>query len=179
MGGGPGKKKARCNAKSVTKPGYTTSGCQCVNKQGNNLNKKGNPVKKCKRCQQEAAITPVKPPTNASPPPPPTNASPPPPPGPPTGDCFIPGCTIVTQWGNYEPSTKDSKGVGWAQMCTLAPQARSINYAMSQDPRSFALAESVWDGLVGAYGGTADTKFLNTYFQTGLIGAGPGGCGHG
>merc|ERR1719207_189221 len=150
--GGPGKKKARCNAKSVTKPGYTTSGCQCVNKQGNNLNKKGNPVKKCKRCQQVAAITPVKPPTNASPPPPPTNASPPPPPGPPTGDCFIPGCTIVTQWGNYEPSTKDSKGVGWAQMCNLAPQARSINYAMSQDPRSFALAESVWDGLAGACG---------------------------
>merc|ERR1712224_532725 len=86
-------------------------------------------------------------------------------------------------------------------MCNLAPQARSINYAMSQDPRSFALAESVWDGVVGAYGGkalnepafagntyfdnaalyagggTADTKFLNTYFQTGLIGAGPGGCG--
>merc|ERR1719484_363067 len=63
--GGPGKKKARCNAKSVTKPGYTTSGCQCVNQQGNNLNKKGNPVKKCKRCQQEAAITPVKPNPNA------------------------------------------------------------------------------------------------------------------
>jgi len=196
--GGPGKKKARCNAKSVTKPGYTTSGCQCVNKQGNNLNKKGNPVKKCKRCQQEAAITPVV----DAPPPPPTNASPPPPPGPPgPTDCFIPGCTIVTQWGNYEPSTKDASGVGWAQMCNLAPQARSINYAMSQDPRSFALAESVWDGVVGAYGGkalnepafagntyfdnaalyagggTADTKFLNTYFQTGLIGAGPGGCG--
>jgi len=197
--GGPGKKKARCNAKSVTKPGYTTSGCQCVNKQGNNLNKKGNPVKKCKRCQQKEAITPVV----DTPPPPPTNASPPPPPVDPvdpTG-CFIPGCTIVTQWGNYEPSTKDSKGVGWARMCSLAPQARSINYAMSQDPRSFALAESVWDGVVGAYGGkalnepafagntyfdnaalyagggTADTKFLNTYFQTGLIGAGPGGCG--
>merc|ERR1719158_2399602 len=43
--GGPGKKKARCNAKSVTRTGFTSSGCQCVNKQGNNLNKKGNPVK--------------------------------------------------------------------------------------------------------------------------------------
>merc|ERR1719396_58010 len=74
------------------------SGCQCVNKQGNNLNKKGNPVKKCKRCQQVTAITPVV----DTPPPPPTNASPPPPPVDPvdpTG-CFIPGCTIVTQWGN-------------------------------------------------------------------------------
>merc|ERR1719281_934415 len=36
--GGPGKKKARCNAKSVTRTGFTSSGCQCVNKQGNNLN---------------------------------------------------------------------------------------------------------------------------------------------
>ena len=83
--GGPGKKKQRCNDKSVTAPGFSTVKCECVNKKGNNKNDKGNPVKKCKRCQQSVALVP----DTSAPPPPPTptptpTPTPSPPPSPPT-----------------------------------------------------------------------------------------------
>merc|ERR1719181_2465066 len=86
-------------------------------------------------------------------------------------------------------------------MCNFAPQAKSISYAMSQTPRTFSFAASVWDGTVGGFGGkainepdfsgntyfdnaaiysgtgTQNKKFLNAFFQAGLLGAGVGGVG--
>merc|ERR1712078_644233 len=103
----------RCNAKSVTRTGFTSSGCQCVNKQGNNLNKKGNPVKKCKRCQQKEALRPS---PNVSPPPPgpPTNVSPPPPP---PGPNFLEDNVMSMQYGavEYTPSSPNGNWTSCAR----------------------------------------------------------------
>ena len=108
---------------------------------------------------------------------------------------------MKSQWGNYLPSTEGNVEKTWGMMCNFAPQAKSINYAMSQDPKSFSFAASVWDGTVGGFGGkkinepdfsgntyfdnaalyagtgTANKKFLNAFFQAGLLGAGVGGVG--
>merc|ERR1719484_494544 len=90
--GGPGKKKARCNAKSVTRPGFSTVACECVNKKGNNKNDKGEPVKKCKRCQQSGPLTTG----NNTPPPPPI----------PSGPNFLKDNLMTMQYGavKYVPS---------------------------------------------------------------------------
>ena len=108
---------------------------------------------------------------------------------------------MKSQWGNYLPSTEGNVEKTWGMMCNFAPQAKSINYAMSQDPKTFSFAASVWDGTVGGFGGkainepdfsgntyfdnaalyagtgTANKKFLNAFFQAGLLGAGVGGVG--
>ena len=109
---------------------------------------------------------------------------------------------MKSQWGNYKPSVEGTEAsTTWFKMCSFAPQAKSINYAMSEEPKAFAFAESVWDGTVGGYGGaalnqpdftgntyfdnaavyagsgTADKKFLNTFFMSGVLGAGTGGVG--
>merc|ERR1719407_139340 len=108
---------------------------------------------------------------------------------------------MKSQWGNYLPSTEGNVENTWGLMCNFAPQAKSINYAMSQDPKSFSFAASVWDGTLGGYGGatlnqpdftgntyfdnaaiysgtgTSNKKFLNAFFQAGLLGAGVGGVG--
>jgi len=148
--GGPGKKKARCNAKSVTKPGYTTSGCQCVNKQGNNLNKKGNPVKKCKRCQQKEALRPN---PNVSPPPPPNpNVSPPPPP---PGPNFLEDNVMSMQYGAVEYTPSSPNG-NWTSLCQIAAQARSVGYAADRPGSelgdstipNFAYLRDLWEGEV-------------------------------
>merc|ERR1740138_1005524 len=56
-------------------------------------------------------------------------------------------------------------------MCNFAPQAKSISYAMSQDPRTVSFA-APYSGT-----GTANKKFLNAFFQASLLGAGAGGVG--
>ena len=78
--GGPGKKKERCNNKSVSGTNTTSVMCECVNKKGNNKNNKGEPVKKCKRCQQSAPLGNNSPPPPSPPSPPPSPPSPPSPP---------------------------------------------------------------------------------------------------
>merc|ERR1719274_478827 len=142
------------------------------------------------------SVNPPPPPSPPSPPP----APPSPPAPPPSGNCSIPGCDMVSQWGTYKPSVPDSKST-WFKMCNFAPQARTISYAMEQSPKAFALAQSVWDGTLGGYGGaslnqpdftgntyfdnaavyagsgTADKKFLNTFFVSGVLGASTGGVG--
>merc|ERR1712078_316538 len=142
----------RCNAKSVTRTGFTSSGCQCVNKQGNNLNKKGNPVKKCKRCQQKEALRPN---PNVSPPPPPNpNVSPPPPP--PPGPNFLEDNVMSMQYGAVEYTPSSPNG-NWTSLCQIAAQARSVGYAADR-PNSeagsdstipnFAYLRDLWDGKV-------------------------------
>merc|ERR1719158_1669055 len=88
--GGPGKKKKRCEAKSVSRPGFSPVACECVNKEGNNTNKKGQPVKKCKRCQQSAGLT------VPAPPPPPVVPN----------HAFLPNNLMTMQGGavKYTPS---------------------------------------------------------------------------
>ena len=63
---------------------------------------------------------------------------------------------MKSQWGNYLPSTEGNVEKTWSMMCNFAPQAKSINYAMSQDPKTFSFAASVWDGTVGGFGGKGD-----------------------
>merc|ERR1719401_2889908 len=139
--GGPGKKKARCNAKSVTRTGFTSSGCQCVNKQGNNLNKKGNPVKKCKRCQQKEALRPN------------PNVSPPPPPHP--GPNFLEDNVMSMQYGAVEYTPSSPNG-NWTSLCQIAAQARSVGYAADRPGSelgdstipNFAYLRDLWEGEV-------------------------------
>merc|ERR1740127_443785 len=133
-----------------------TVSCICVTKRGNPANRG------CRNCIPASGLVldPVNP-TPVNPPPPPSPPSPPPappsPPAPPPANdtCYIPGCDMVSQWGNYKPSTEGNVEKTWGMMCNFAPQAKSISYAMSQDPRTFSFAASVWDGTVGGFGGKA------------------------
>merc|ERR1719253_326521 len=177
-----------------------TVSCICVTKRGNPANRG------CRNCIPATGLVldpvgPVNPPPPPSPPsPPPAPPSPPAPP-PTNSTCYIPGCDMVSQWGNYKPSTEGNVEKTWGMMCNFAPQAKSISYAMSQTPRTFSFAASVWDGTVGGFGGkainepdfsgntyfdnaaiysgtgTQNKKFLNAFFQAGLLGAGVGGVG--
>jgi hypothetical protein len=200
--GGPGNRRVRCQATRIPQPMNKTVSCICVTKRGNPANRG------CRNCIPASGLVldPVNP-TPVGPPPPPSPPSPPPappsPPAPPPANntCYIPGCDMVSQWGNYKPSTEGNVEKTWGMMCNFAPQAKSISYAMSQDPRTFSFAASVWDGTVGGFGGkainepdfsgntyfdnaalysgtgTANKKFLNAFFQASLLGAGAGGVG--
>merc|ERR1711903_109192 len=119
--------KTRCVATSVD-VGNATIACICVNKQFNPvpLNRKGLP-KRGPRCMSPVPTPPP------SPPPP---ASPPPPPVPPTEECFITdGCVMTSEWGDYNPSTKNGT---WTSKCSISAQARSIAYAA--DNANYAMA---------------------------------------
>jgi len=198
--GGPGNRRVRCQATRIPQPMNKTVSCICVTKRGNPANRG------CRNCIPATGLVldpvgPVNPPPPPSPPsPPPAPPSPPAPP-PTNSTCYIPGCDMVSQWGNYKPSTEGNVEKTWGMMCNFAPQAKSISYAMSQTPRTFSFAASVWDGTVGGFGGkainepdfsgntyfdnaaiysgtgTQNKKFLNAFFQAGLLGAGVGGVG--
>ena len=149
--GGPGKKKARCNAKSVTRPGFSTVSCLCVNKKGNNKNDKGEPVKKCKRCQQSGPLT-----TGNNTPPPPSPPSPPsPPPSPPSpavappplpiGDAFLLNNTVTMQGGAVKYTPSNANG-NWTVLCQIPSQAKAVSCGASLTPSgsTTAQADSSW-----------------------------------
>merc|ERR1719486_1691423 len=164
--GGPGKKKARCNAKSVTRPGFSTVACECVNKKGNNKNDKGEPVKKCKRCQQSAPLK-----TGNNTPPPPAPPSPPIPSGP----NFLKDNLMTMQYGavKYVPSSPNGN---WTQLCQVAAQARSVGYGAARpasDGKEYPnhdFLRKLWRGQVavpniGALYNNTQTTYPSTFMN--------------
>jgi len=146
--GGPGKKKARCNAKSVTRPGFSTVACECVNKEGNNKNEKGEPVKKCKRCQQSGPLK-----TGNNTPPPPSPPSPPSPPPPPIGDSFLLSNTMTMQGGAVKYTPSNANG-NWTVLCQIPAQAKAVSYGASLTPSGSTTAQADSSWLTGLWTGS-------------------------
>ena len=128
--GGPGK-KAQYNPKVIPASRNSTEiPCEC-------LNKKGHPVKKCKRCQSSVPNPPL----------------PSPSPSPPPGTNFLKDNVMTMQYCSvkYTPSTSNDN---WTQLCQIAAQARSVACGAGQ-PNSngdeipnFDLPLKLWQGQI-------------------------------
>merc|ERR1719262_13531 len=146
--GGPGKKKARCNAKIVSGNNATVT-CNCVNKKGNSKKDNGDPVNRCKRCQQSA-------PLRANSPPPPS----PPPPVP--SDAFLPNNLMTMQGGavTYTPSNANGN---WTLLCQIPAQAKAVDYGSSLTPLGGSeQADASW--LLSLWTGTLPVPGLSAIY---------------